>query len=174
MKNLIKLVHGVGVNDADYTVRTKDGLCHFYSRWADMIARCYYEKSLEKHPTYRCCTVCDEWLTFSNFKMWMEKQDWQGKELDKDIKKPGNKVYSPDNCMFVTRRENTDALVQPIRSTNSSGIKGVGFFKALGKWRARIKIDGKDIHLGYFDKIEDASKARTNKETEIKKEKHRE
>lgn len=166
MKN--KLVRGVGINDADYAIRTKDGLCPFYQRWHNMLTRCYDEKSLERQPTYKDCSVCEEWLTFSNFKAWMIKQDWQGKELDKDIANKGNKIYSPENCRFVTRRQNTDATVQPVRSTNSSGINGVSFFKALGKWRARIKIDGKDHHLGYFNSIEEAKQARLKADSSIK------
>lgn len=29
--------------------------------------------------------MADEWNTFSNFKNWMEKQNWEDKQLDKDI-----------------------------------------------------------------------------------------
>jgi hypothetical protein len=34
---------------------------------------------------------------------------------------------------------------------NSSGLKGVGWHKQVGKWRARITIDGKENSLGLFD-----------------------
>lgn len=33
----------------------------------------------------------------------MLTKDWQGNQLDKDILNPGNKEYSPDNCIFVTQ-----------------------------------------------------------------------
>ena len=36
----------------------------------------------------------------------MEKQDWEGKFIDKDLLFPGNKVYGPDTCVFVTRQLN--------------------------------------------------------------------
>ena len=36
----------------------------------------------------------------------MESQEWEGKQLDKDIVIPGNKVYSPDACIFVDKRIN--------------------------------------------------------------------
>ena len=43
---------------------------------------------------------------------------------------------------------------------NTSGTVGVYWYKDLGRWRAKVQVDGKDIHLGYFDKFEDAVAAR--------------
>ncbi len=106
-------VCGIGINDADYKVlprvNGKQLICPYYQRWVSMIKRCYSEKTQERQPTYKGCTVCDEWLTFSNFKVWMEKQDWRGKQLDKDVIMSGNKVYSPDYCSFITQKENKAA-----------------------------------------------------------------
>jgi len=42
------------------------------------------------------------------------------------------------------------------RKNNSSGIKGVGWFKPKQKWRARISFNKKEHHLGYFDTKEEA------------------
>ena len=50
------------------------------------------------------------------------------------------------------------------RSQSTSGVTGVAWRN--NKWRARIKINHKDIHLGVFDNKEDAIKAR--KEAEVK------
>lgn len=99
------LVAGVGINDADYPVTWRaDGkkkFCPFYKRWLAMIQRAYNPGSLVRHPTYVGSKVVDEWLTFSVFKRWMEGQAWLGKELDKDLLIPGNKVYGPETCVFV-------------------------------------------------------------------------
>ena len=116
-----KLVCGVGINDADYvtqrfeTIGYVDGkqkrrqvwICPYYATWKTMLKRCYSDKFQEKNPTYKDCTVSKEWLTFSNFKAWMEKQDFEGKQLDKDILFEGNKVYSPETCVFVSPMVNT-------------------------------------------------------------------
>lgn len=116
-----KLVCGVGTNNADYvvqkfeTVDCVDGkrkqklvwTCPYYRTWVGMIYRCYSDKSQNKRPTYRGCSVSEEWLTFSNFKAWMEKQDWEGKHLDKDLLFEGNKLYSPETCVFVSPMVNT-------------------------------------------------------------------
>ena len=38
---------------------------------------------------------------------------------------------------------------------NTSGMTGVGWYKATGKWRSEINVDSRKIHLGYFeDKFE--------------------
>lgn len=42
---------------------------------------------------------------------------------------------------------------------NTSGIKGVFWHKRDNKWRAQIKVGGIQFWLGYFDSMEDASKA---------------
>lgn len=38
--------------------------------------------------------------------------------------------------------------------SNTTGVKGVGWHK--GKLRGRIQINGKQIHVGYFDSLEEA------------------
>lgn len=42
---------------------------------------------------------------------------------------------------------------------NASGYKGVGWRQARNKWRARIKVNGKEISLGHFVTIEEAARA---------------
>ena len=43
---------------------------------------------------------------------------------------------------------------------NISGVKGVGWVKNKSKWRARIKVDNKLKHLGYFATLKEAAEAR--------------
>lgn len=110
-----KPLYGVAINDAPYPVTeyyTLNGVtkrrlaCNFHRVWSDMIRRCYSERFKEKYPTYKECTCCPEWIYFSKFKAWMETQDWEGKELDKDLLFEGNKIYSPETCIFIPQRVN--------------------------------------------------------------------
>ena len=101
-----KLVQGVGVNDADYFVYKKENgkivwVCPCYRTWTGMLVRAYSDKYKQRQPTYQGVTVCEEWHSFMRFRAWMETQNWEGKELDKDILFRGNKIYSPDACVFV-------------------------------------------------------------------------
>jgi len=105
------LVHGVGVNDSDYTthIRKNNKLiwrCPFYDKWTTMLKRCYSPKWHKRFPTYIGCSVCPEWHYFSKFRLWMENQKWEGLELDKDILVKGNQVYSPDTCCFIPKTIN--------------------------------------------------------------------
>jgi hypothetical protein len=62
-----------------------------------------------------------------------------------------------ENLRVCSRSENTGNV--GLRSTNTSGHRGVWFVEHCGRWRASIKENGKSRHLGYFDTIEDASRA---------------
>lgn len=49
-----------------------------------------------------------------------------------------------------------------LQSNNTSGFRGVSYFKTNKKWRARIGIKGKQKHLGYFDSAIKAALAYDN------------
>lgn len=105
-------IFNMGINDADYSVNPKppEGkrpICPYYQTWKNMLRRAYSAACHKNQPTYKDVTVCNEWHTFSNFKTWMERQDWQGHHLDKDIIKPGNKIYAPEFCCFIPVTINT-------------------------------------------------------------------
>lgn len=113
-----KLVCGVGINDADYNVITEiDGVrvkCKFYASYERMMFR-VYGNSIRKS---KAKSVHDTWKRFSKFRSWMEQQEWEGLDLDKDILVVGNDEYGPDVCAFVPRRLNNVIL-----SRNSRGGK---------------------------------------------------
>lgn len=82
-----------------------------YVHWKNMIKRCYDPYELNKRPTYIDCYVCDEWLCFQNFAKWFYKHYYkcnnEKMNLDKDILFKGNKIYSPETCIFSPERINT-------------------------------------------------------------------
>lgn len=155
MRKKTKLIFGVGVNDATYCVYQKIDnkivACPFYVVWVSMLRRCYSGVCHGQHPTYVGCSVCDEWLNFSTFKMWMETQDWEGKQLDKDVLTPDNKIYRPEACVFLSRMIN----VFTTERTSARGIHpiGVTFLQRLGKYQSNVRnpFTGKKEYLGLFD-----------------------
>lgn len=156
-----RLLYGVGINDADYTCSTGVGVngkwkvtwsCPYMVTWKSMLARCYSAVHQKTHPTYIGCTVCEEWLTFSNFKAWMEKQDWKGRHLDKDLLTKGNRVYSPDTCIFVPND------VNQLVSHKKKGVLplGIQYEKDRGLYRALCKVGGIRKFKGRRDNALDA------------------
>lgn len=59
----------------------------------------------------------------------------------------------PNNNRWGNLREATfarNAQNRPVSPINKCGLKGVGWDKQAGKWRARIKTNGRQIFLGHF------------------------
>lgn len=139
------LICGVGTNDSDTKGKS-------YTVWRSMIQRCYSNSCNSKFPTYIDCTVCDEWLTFSNFKKWFDKNYKNGYDLDKDILIKGNKVYSPQTCVFIPHRINT--LL--INCKLSRGELPIGVCSYGDMFQVKIRLNGKKKHIGYFATKEDA------------------
>lgn len=100
-------VHGFGfVGCGDYEPVKNGVISKAYSTWASMLQRCYDEKYHAKKPTYKNCTVCEEWHNYQNFAAWFDVNYIEGFQLDKDIKVDGNRVYSPGTCLFVSHKDN--------------------------------------------------------------------
>lgn len=79
-----------------------------------------------------------------------------GEVVDHIDRNPLNNTL--DNLRCVTKRKN--AINTDVRSDNTSGCKGVSYHKRSGKYRAYLTIDSKQHHLGLFDNLNDAVKAR--------------
>lgn len=175
-----KPVLGVGINDADYVTRKYettevDGVrkrklvwfCPYYRAWASMLDRCYSTKRQERNQTYKGCSVTDNWLTFTNFKSWMIDQDWEGKQLDKDLLIEGNKLYSPETCVFVTPMVNTFAV--DCGASRGKWPVGVARYKPTGKFRALCSnpFTRKNEYLGLFDCEQEAHNAWAKRKREL-------
>ena len=61
------------------------------------------------------------------------------------------------NLRIATRADNIHNVGR--RSSNTSGFKGVDWQKKCSKWRARVFVNGRERHVGYFDSPEDAAVA---------------
>tara|TARA_R110002096_G_scaffold372765_1_gene566303 strand:+ start:49 stop:681 length:633 start_codon:yes stop_codon:yes gene_type:complete len=145
------LVLGIGVNDSYYAVdMVVDGerfICPYYRKWVDMLRRCYASKRSPRHTTYVDCFVCEDWLIFSNFRIWMEGQDWENKQLDKDIKFSGNKEYSPLKCLFVDQSLNKLFLKNENRKTNNLPT-GVTLDKRTNTYQVKLRRSGVIKYIG--------------------------
>lgn len=91
-----------------------------YQMWSNILRRIY---SIRPNPAYVDCAVEERWLNFQNFAAditAMPNWDTPGFELDKDLKIPGNRIYSRKACSFVPQEVNL--FVRP----SVKGVKQVG------------------------------------------------
>lgn len=159
--------YGVGyLGEGKYKVKENGKQTKYYKVWYSMMQRCYDKKYKEKYTTYIDCEACNEWLCFQNFGNWFDNNYYEIERevmcLDKDILNKGNKIYSPDNCIFVPERINT-LFIKRDKLRGDYPI-GVCYHKANKKFIANCNIydfkenKNKRIFLGCYDTPEQAFK----------------
>ena len=116
-----------------------------YTCWRHMKARCYNTKSLYySHYGGRGIKMCQRWRdSFAAFYADMSPRP-EGLSIDR-INNDGD--YEPGNCRWATRTmqsQNTRLL----GATNTSGYRGVGFYKGKEAWQAYISVHNKQVYLG--------------------------
>lgn len=136
-------------------VRTVSG-----RKWEAICNRCTEGGSLQRDfPAY--VGSKNKFESFDAFAEWHRSQDGYGSdyELDKDLLKDGNKVYSPEFCVLIPKKLNLFFG----KHTRGRGRLPQGiddcFEKPRDKVRAQIRVDGKSQHLGFFSEIKDAQAA---------------
>lgn len=136
-RKIAKFVEG-NTNHGLATISNRHPL---YNLWASVIQRCYYKKHASFH-NYGAMgvTVCEEWKKdFKPFYDWAIENGWQrGLDLDKDKlykQKFGTdgKIYCPEYCCFVTRKENSR-----YKRTNHL-IEAYGEIKCIAEWSEDIR-----------------------------------
>lgn len=126
----------------------------FYSCWSHMLKRCYDAYFLNKHQSYIKCIVCKEWHCFQNFAEWFYENyyeiDNQRMDLDKDILIKGNKIYSPETCVFVPQRINK--LITKRETLRGNCLIGVRWHNRDCVFEVRCQdVNCKQQYLGRFD-----------------------
>jgi hypothetical protein len=106
-----KEVYGIGyIGVGKYKTRINNKQTRKYKIWKGILQRCYDPYFINKHLSYKDCFVCNEWHNFQNFAQWYDENiyncDNERIHLDKDISYKGNKIYSPETCIFVPQRIN--------------------------------------------------------------------
>lgn len=157
--------------------KTRDGnkKTKEYVEWNAMVQRCYNPYRINRDLTYKDCIVDDYFLCFQNYAKWREQNYYEIPNeimsLDKDILYKGNKIYSPNTCIFVPSRINSLLI-------KADGIRGdlpigVSYHKGHNKYSARCRIINgnkkQSKFLGYYSNPQEAFYSyKTFKENYIK------
>lgn len=142
-------IYGVGyIGLGDYKQSEKGKKTKSYKTWSGMLERCYSELSQVKNTTYIECSTSKEWHNYQNFAKWFDDNYIDGYHLDKDILNQGNKVYSPDNCIFVPQQVNS--LLTDRRAKRGNYAIGVSVKSGENRFRSGCSRNGKYYHVGYY------------------------
>lgn len=76
------------------------------------------------------------------------------------------RCVNPFHLRLVTPGQNSQNRAGAQRNS-SSGVRGVSRNKKTGRWCARLTHNGKRIHVGYFDDLDEADRAVTAKRREL-------
>jgi len=153
-----KTMYGIGyLGVGSYKSSKNHQSSKVYTTWHSMFARCYNKKYHINRPTYTNCEVCNEWHNYQNFGKWYEENYYEVQNeqmcLDKDILVNGNKLYSPNTCVFVPKRINSFFNINTLSKSES---KGVGYLKKRNKYIVQCKNFIGENKYKYFDSYEDA------------------
>ena len=140
-----KLTRGIGINDMDYDVfkRLPDGKvwhCPIYRAWSNMLTRVTHKEKKYSYEydenfgqSYFEVGVCEEWKTFSNFHKWYSSQDWEGRQLDKDLLGDGT-LYSPETCCLIPAQVNITLTANRRSRKGNSRTEMIGTTKISNKY----------------------------------------
>lgn len=155
-----RTVFGVGyVGVGEYKTKENGRFTIYYQQWKNMLLRCYVK--VERHRAYENAKVCEEWLNFQVFAKWYDEHYYKIEEslqIDKDIKYPGNTIYSPKTCILIPQKIN----LMFINQSNNRGLPN-GIIKQRKGYLAKYNNE----RLGVFDRLEEAYHHRSKRKKEV-------
>jgi hypothetical protein len=135
-----------------------------YDTYRQMLQRCGNPN--HKYFSYyggRGIKVCDRWKGPDGFNHFLADMGPKREGLTLD-RHDNDGDYAPENCGWETRT--TQQINQRLAENNTSGTKGVHWFKNANAWSVYIDYKGTRKHLGYYKDKADAIKVRMDAELE--------
>lgn len=109
-----------------------------YNTWHGMLQRCRNKNSyMYRHYGGRGISVCQRWLTFSNFFADMGQPPTTQHTLDR-INNDGN--YEPSNCRWATRKEQSNNTRYNVR------LEFMGKIRTITEWANELGIKQNTIN----------------------------
>ena len=168
------IVFGVGCR-GELRVKSDDPEHKFfkdmYIRWHAMLDRCYNPNhNLYKSYGAKGVYVSDEWLNFSNYYVWIRGELskvfnlYQQLEIDfmvdKDLRIPGNKVYSSETCCVLPSEINR--FIAHKRYNADTGLVGIMKFKNYAAKPYAFNKNTGTNKIYFYATLEEAKRAFDN------------
>lgn len=108
------LMHGKSTSCGCYAAESKrkrktrtthnESRTRLYSIWQSMKQRCY-DKNTNGYEQYgaKGIKICEEWMDYNNFSKWSTENGYS--ELLTIDRKENSKGYNPENCRWLTMKE---------------------------------------------------------------------
>ncbi|MGB4898961.1 MAG: hypothetical protein WBP57_11135 [Ignavibacteria bacterium] len=164
-KEAQELFVGVGFRTGKYKGHDGNKQKPEYRLWLNMVKRCYSELTQKARPSYIGCSVSGNFACYDYFYDWCQSQigfNKIGYQLDKDLLRKNNKIYSENDCVFLPSEINTALILR--KSKRGDYPIGVTFCKRDNLYRSTLTMFGLNTNVGYFKD----EKTAFNKYKEIK------
>lgn len=139
-------------------INKKHGMAgtEIYKRWKGMKTRCNYKGYHARERYYdKGIKVCERWNNdFMNFYNDMYPTFFEGAELDRI---DNSKGYYPENCRWVTHKENSN---NRDKYKNNSGYTGIHLGKKNKTYQVNLSHKRKIIYIGSYKTLKEAVNAR--------------
>lgn len=95
-----------GCLQREVRIKHRQSYTRLYTVWSDMKQRCF-NKNLRSYEHYggRGIKICDEWKSFEQFYKWAMRSGYE--PILTIDRKDNNGDYTPENCHFITKSENS-------------------------------------------------------------------
>lgn len=124
-----KIILGRGyIGVGKYKTTVNGRITDQYNTWSNIILRCYSDKHRYLFEAYPDCEICEEWCNFQIFAKWYDENKYtvEGRlHIDKDVLAKGNKIYSPDTCIFLPQRINMIFMSKPNKQGLPNGVRQI-------------------------------------------------
>lgn len=127
-----------------------------YRAWKNMKTRCN-NSNYHSYHRYggRGIKVCSRWNdSFINFYEDMGDAPSKNHQLDRI---DNNRDYSPDNCHWVTPKENSNNRK---KYNNKTGYTGVFYRESKNQYEVSVCINRRPKHIGTFKTLQEAVNGR--------------
>lgn len=121
-----------------------------YNMWRSMLTRTQQQ---ELYPAYKGVTVSEDFLTFTTFKEWFDKNkpNYTEYNLDKDLLGDG-KIYSPTTCCILPREVNIAIAKKKVGGTGYTGVR-----RSHDKFYSSVRRGDDKCYLGTFETAKEAA-----------------